>query len=135
MVRSRRAYALGQSSNCRTSSRGCGSSGVLPRVGSASTVAPPSIDSSWSHTARRQRAHAVLYALEHLGAERAVTLDESFEHATRLLTQQPRPGRPGVEAGTMEYVLSKVPYILIYRVRMDRVEIVRVYHTAQNRTL
>jgi len=35
----------------------------------------------------------------------------------------------------MEYVLSKVPYILIYRVRMDRVEIVRVYHTAQNRTL
>ena len=60
-----------------------------------------------------------------------MALDERFEHANRLLAQTPRPGRPGVEAGTMEYVLSKVPYILVYQLRADRVEVVRLHHTAQ----
>lgn len=85
----------------------------------------------WSPTARKQRAHAILYALDHLGAEQAVALDERFERASRLLAQSTRPGRPGVEPGTMEYVLSKVPYILVYRLRTDRVEILRLRHTAQ----
>jgi hypothetical protein len=31
----------------------------------------------------------------------------------------------------MEYVLSKVPYILVYQLRADRVEVVRLHHTAQ----
>ena len=33
----------------------------------------------------------------------------------------------------MEYVLSKVPYILIYRVGIDEVEVARLRHTAQTR--
>ena len=44
----------------------------------------------------------------------------------------PDRGRPGRVAGTRELVLVPLPYIVVYRVRADAVEIVRIWHSAQN---
>jgi toxin ParE1/3/4 len=38
----------------------------------------------------------------------------------------------GREDGTRELVLTPLPYIVVYRVREDAIEILHVYHGAQN---
>jgi toxin ParE1/3/4 len=48
-----------------------------------------------------------------------------------ILGEQPNLGRPGRIPGTRELVVSKLPYILPYRVRNDTVEILRVFHAAR----
>jgi toxin ParE1/3/4 len=48
------------------------------------------------------------------------------------LEQFPNRGRQGRAAGTRELVLAPLPFIVIYRVKAEAVEIVRIYHSAQN---
>lgn len=48
------------------------------------------------------------------------------------LSQFPRQGRPGRREGTRELVFSELPYIVIYRVRQDVIEINRILHGSQN---
>ena len=43
----------------------------------------------------------------------------------------PNMGRPGRVAGTRELALAPLPFIVVYRVKDDRVEIARVLHGAQ----
>ncbi len=45
----------------------------------------------------------------------------------------PRRGRQGLEEGTRELVLSPLPYIAVYRVIEQVVEILHFYHGAQDR--
>jgi toxin ParE1/3/4 len=52
------------------------------------------------------------------------------EVAKRLL-DQPQMGREGRIFGTRELVVTRSPYLLIYRVREDAVEILRVIHGSQ----
>jgi len=44
----------------------------------------------------------------------------------------PNRGRVGRIAGTRERVFAPLPYIAVYRVNDDVVEILRIYHSAQN---
>jgi toxin ParE1/3/4 len=44
----------------------------------------------------------------------------------------PNRGRQGREAGTRELVLAPLPYIAIYRLSGDIVEISRIWHGAQD---
>jgi len=44
----------------------------------------------------------------------------------------PNRGRNGRIAGTRELIFAPLPYIAVYRVKDDRVEILRIYHSAQN---
>jgi toxin ParE1/3/4 len=44
----------------------------------------------------------------------------------------PNRGRIGRIAGTREVVFVPLPYIAVYRVKDDAVEILRIYHSAQN---
>jgi toxin ParE1/3/4 len=47
------------------------------------------------------------------------------------LTSFPKQGRPGRTKGTRELVFSPPPFIAIYRVKTEAVEIARVLHGAQ----
>lgn len=47
------------------------------------------------------------------------------------LDTHPDMGRPGRVTGTKEFVLKGTPFILVYRVDKDQVEILRVLHGAQ----
>jgi len=62
-------------------------------------------------------------AAEHVGVR--------IERAVSLLAAQPGMGRPGRIPGTRELVVSGTPYIVPYRVRGQKVEILRVFHTAR----
>jgi toxin ParE1/3/4 len=71
-------------------------------------------------------------------------LDRHFPHfsrstvlrlyeGVRSLKTMPERGRMGLRAGTREFILAPMPYIIVYRVREDAVEILRLYHGAQER--
>jgi toxin ParE1/3/4 len=47
--------------------------------------------------------------------------------AIELLRTQPQMGRPGRLAGTRELVISGTPYIVPYRVRHERLELLAVF--------
>ena len=53
-----------------------------------------------------------------------------YDSATSL-ESFPNRGRPGRIDGTRELVLAPLPFILIYRVKRETVEIVRVLHGLQ----
>jgi len=49
------------------------------------------------------------------------------------LIHAPSRGRTGKEPDTRELVLSPLPYIAVYRVRESVIEILRIWHGAQQR--
>jgi addiction module RelE/StbE family toxin len=51
--------------------------------------------------------------------------------AIELLKNQPGLGRPGRVPGTRELPVAKTHYLIPYRVRGQRIEILRVFHTAR----
>jgi toxin ParE1/3/4 len=51
--------------------------------------------------------------------------------AVAMLPAQPGLGRPGRVPGTRELVVLKTRYVLPYRVRSARVEILRVFHSSR----
>jgi toxin ParE1/3/4 len=48
-----------------------------------------------------------------------------------LLADQPQMGRPGRVSGTREFVVPRTSYIVPYRVRDNRIQVLRVYHGAR----
>jgi len=49
------------------------------------------------------------------------------------LKETPHIGRPGRIQGTREILFSPLPYIAIYRVTDQTIEIWRIWHTSQDR--
>ncbi len=45
----------------------------------------------------------------------------------------PYRGRIGREEGTRELVIARLPYIVIYRIKGEAVEILHIYHGARQR--
>lgn len=64
----------------------------------------------------------------HAAAQRVIT---AIEQAVQLLASHPALGRAGRVEGTRELVVTGTPYIIPYRVREDRVEVLRVFHAAR----
>jgi toxin ParE1/3/4 len=56
---------------------------------------------------------------------------EVIETQVNLLATQPALGRPGRVLGTRELVISKTRYLVPYRIKNNKVEILRVFHTSQ----
>jgi toxin ParE1/3/4 len=48
--------------------------------------------------------------------------------AAARLGSHPRIGRRGRASGTRELVVPSLPFIIAYRIRADRVEVIRVIH-------
>lgn len=63
-------------------------------------------------------------------AARKVVVD-LYTAITELKTF-PNRGRVGRTEGTRELAIPSLPYIVIYRVKDDWIEIARIYHGAQN---
>jgi toxin ParE1/3/4 len=51
--------------------------------------------------------------------------------AVALLESHPEIGRPGRVVGTRELVVPSTPYIIPYRVRRERLELIAVFHGRQ----
>jgi len=50
----------------------------------------------------------------------------------RLLKTSPNRGRPGHRSGTKELALTPLPYVVVYSVKDEAVEILHIYHGAQD---
>jgi toxin ParE1/3/4 len=51
--------------------------------------------------------------------------------AVERLAELPNLGRPGRVAGTRELVVPGTPYVVTYRLRGDRLEVIAVFHARQ----
>ncbi len=74
--------------------------------------------------------------LTHLAAENPFASErmrDRIEQRVVALIQFPDTGRPSRRSGVRELVISGTPYIAVYRVRGDFIEIIRFFHSSQNR--
>jgi addiction module RelE/StbE family toxin len=84
----------------------------------------------WLRRALHNLEQAYSYILkENPQAAQEVIL--KIQLATSQLENYPFMGRTGRIEGTRELVIYSTPYILIYRVKEESVEILRVFHTSK----
>jgi toxin ParE1/3/4 len=62
----------------------------------------------------------------------AANIAESLYDGCGSLRKFPHLGRKGRIEGTRELVFSGLPYIVVYRIQDQIVEIMRIYHGAQD---
>lgn len=85
----------------------------------------------WTEPALRDFTGICDYTEEQDGPEAAHRVAIRIYEAVTALTQFPRRGRPGRKPGTRELVFSGLPFLAVYRVREDAVEVNRILHGAQ----
>lgn len=87
----------------------------------------------WTPAAAEDLEHIKDYLSEHHPQFAQSTIVELYE-SIRALKTSPRLGRVGREEGTRELVLTRLPYIVAYRIREQAVEVLHIFHGAQNRS-
>jgi len=86
----------------------------------------------WTPAAEKKRDAALDYiAMDNVRA--AFGQLSEIERQTDWLMEHPNIGRPGKLRGTRELVIQHTPFIVVYRVTSDTVQILRFLHGAQKR--
>jgi plasmid stabilization system protein ParE len=85
---------------------------------------------AWLPSARHSLRVQVAFIAESNPAARRVR--HRIHVAVSNLGLFPDSGRPGEIAGTRELPVPGLPYLIVYRVAGERVEILRVFHTSTN---
>lgn len=76
--------------------------------------------------------------LDHLGflqdrsPKAAVNVSQAIMKQIKKLEQNPHMGRPGRWEDTRELVITKYPYIVAYRLKVDIIEILYIHHSRQD---
>jgi toxin ParE1/3/4 len=84
----------------------------------------------WSRGAIRHLEHVRNYIARD-SEQNAALVASRILNAVDLLQDHPEMGRPGRVIGTRELVVPDTPYIIPYRVRGDRLELIAVFHGRQ----
>jgi len=87
----------------------------------------------WTEPAARDLTNICDYTEEHDGPEAARRVANRIYESVGALTKFPHRCRPGRKPGTRELVFSGLPFLAVYRVREDVIEIDRILHGAQKR--
>jgi len=61
----------------------------------------------------------------------AVSQGDRIDEQVDVLIDHPQMGRPGRKKGTRELVISRTPFIVVYRVKGARIELLRLLHGSQ----
>ena len=85
----------------------------------------------WSPEAADDLERIVQY-IQGDSPEVALKVAASIIDAVGELNTFPKRGRVGRIEGTRELVIDRLPWIAVYRVRDNAVEVARIYHGAQN---
>lgn len=64
--------------------------------------------------------------------ERAPSILQTIYESPQKLISFPERGRRGRKEGTREFVLAPLPFILVYQLGPESIDIVRILHGAQN---
>ena len=76
-----------------------------------------------------------------LSEQSAVVAERVLEQIANVIGRLctfPRPGHTGIVDGTLERIVPRTPYVIVYRIDLgddDELIILRVYHAAQDRSL
>ncbi|MDI2111722.1 type II toxin-antitoxin system RelE/ParE family toxin [Commensalibacter nepenthis] len=84
----------------------------------------------WLKRAINQQQEAIDYIAQQNPYSALNILDRVIK-ATELLENYTQMGRNGRVKGTRELVIDKTPFILVYRIQNDRIEILNFLHYAQ----
>lgn len=84
----------------------------------------------WLPLAESQRAEQLEYIARD-NPRAAADQDERVGQGLRVLKAHPRAGRPGRVPDTRELVIPGTPFIVVYRLRAERIEVIRFLHGAQ----
>jgi len=84
----------------------------------------------WSRRALRHLRHLRDYIAQD-NPDAAVGVAERILAGVELLAEHPNLGRPGRVPGTRELVVPATPYVIPYRVRAARLELIAVFHGRQ----
>jgi len=85
----------------------------------------------WTELATRDLTNVCDYTQEHIGPEAACRLALRVYEAIATLQRFPHCGREGRKPGTRELVISGIPFLAVYRVGKEVIEIARILHGAQ----
>jgi toxin ParE1/3/4 len=85
----------------------------------------------WTEPAAHDLTHICDYIEEHDGSATARRVALTIYQGVGSLTQFPYRGRPGRKADTRELVFPGLPFLAVYRIRAEVVEINRILHGAQ----
>jgi len=85
----------------------------------------------WTQLAAGDLTQVCDYIEEHDGSEAARRVALSIYQRIETLLKFPQRGRLGRKTGTRELVLPELPYLVVYRIREDVIEISRILHGAQ----
>jgi len=85
----------------------------------------------WTDAAVRDLTRICDYIERHRAAETARRVAASIHRQIDLLEKFPEHGRTGRKLGTRELVFSGLPYIAIYRIHGEAIQILRILHGAQ----
>ncbi len=86
----------------------------------------------WSRRAIRNIHAARAYIARENPVAATVVTERIIQQVEMLLNFSPGIGRPGRIAGTRELVISRTPYVVIYRIGTELVEILAVIHHARD---
>ncbi|MEA5578520.1 type II toxin-antitoxin system RelE/ParE family toxin [Anabaena sp. UHCC 0451] len=84
----------------------------------------------WLRRALRnlEQAHSYIFQDNPTAAQELII---KIQNAANQLENYPFMGKSGRVEGTRELIISNSPYILIYRVKEEPVEILRILHTSK----
>jgi len=85
----------------------------------------------WTEAAARDLTQICDYIQEHDGPVRARRIALAIYDRVDSLTTFPYRERSGRKSHTRELVMPDLPYLVIYRIRGEAVEINRILHGAQ----
>ncbi|HXM22275.1 MAG TPA: type II toxin-antitoxin system RelE/ParE family toxin [Terriglobales bacterium] len=85
----------------------------------------------WTEPATRDLIQIADYLEKHGSSAIARRIALSIYERIGALAQFPEQGRTGRKSDTRELVLSGLPYLAVYRLNGDAIEILRILHGAQ----
>jgi len=85
----------------------------------------------WTQPAAHDLTKICDYINERDGAKTARRVAVTIYEGISSLTQFPHRGRPGRKLNTRELIFPGLPFLAVYRVRAEVIEINRILHGAQ----
>ena len=86
---------------------------------------------NWAESAYNDLTELLSYFQKQGEPEIGKILVARIHKATGTLRYFPHAGRIGLLKGTRELVIPHIPYFLVYQVRQDVVDVLRVMHTSK----
>ena len=86
----------------------------------------------WTPAAAADPQQIGEYLQRHYPHYKQPTLRKLYE-TVRTLKDAPYRGKAGRVEGTREILFPPLPYVAVYRVNKDAIEVLRIWHTGQDR--